>query len=108
MTAQTQPEALQLANWIDSDFDPDDMHEFGYDQITAELRRLYAEIQQLKEEQRLCMQEVSSLATYIFRKHYSHEPHYASGEVVWGLCGSTHGVISQIDNMITGLTRKCG
>lgn len=36
------PEALRLANWIDSPFDPDDMHEFGLDQIAAELRRLHA------------------------------------------------------------------
>ena len=101
MTAQTQPEALRLIDWIESDMSCD-----GDAVIVAELRRQYAEIQQLKEEQRLCMQEVSSLATYIFRMHYSHEPHYASGEVVWGLCGSTRGVISQIDNMVAGLTRK--
>ena len=112
MTAQTQPDALRLANRLDADATDADM---GRKAVTntrrkaaAELHRLHAKIQQLKEEQRLCMQEVSSLATYIFRKHYSHEPHYASGEVVWGLCGSTRGVISQIDNMIAGLTRKCG
>lgn len=40
---QTQSEALRLAEWIDSDFDPDDMYEFGYDQIAAELRRLHGE-----------------------------------------------------------------
>lgn len=33
--------ALQLADLIDSDFDPDWMAEEGYDQIAAELRRLH-------------------------------------------------------------------
>lgn len=41
-SAETLPEALRLANWIESDFDPDDMHEFGYDQIAAALRHLHA------------------------------------------------------------------
>ena len=39
--AMTEPEALRLADAIDSDFDPDWMHEEGYDQIAAELRRLH-------------------------------------------------------------------
>lgn len=34
--------ALQLADLIDSDFDPDWMAEEGYDQIAAELRRLHS------------------------------------------------------------------
>ncbi|WP_182341960.1 hypothetical protein [Comamonas koreensis] len=33
-------DALSLADWIDSDFDPDEMLERGYDAIAAELRRL--------------------------------------------------------------------
>jgi len=37
-----QPEALRLADLIDSDFDPDWMTEKGYDQIAAELRRLHS------------------------------------------------------------------
>jgi hypothetical protein len=39
-----QPEALRLADIIDSDFDPDWMAEEGYDQIAAELRRLHGEV----------------------------------------------------------------
>lgn len=50
MTEQAQPEALRLADWIDSDFDPDEMHEFGYDQIAAELRSQHAEVQELRTE----------------------------------------------------------
>ena len=37
-----QPEALRLADLIDSDFDPDWMTEEGFDQIAAELRRLHS------------------------------------------------------------------
>ncbi|MEY2253382.1 hypothetical protein [Comamonas sediminis] len=50
MTDKTEakPEALRLANWIDSDFDPDEMLEIGYDAIAAELRRQHAEIERLR------------------------------------------------------------
>ncbi len=49
--------------------------------------------------------EAVDLATSLFKKHYAHEDHYASGKVVWGPCDTTAGVISQIDNMVTGLSR---
>ena len=44
-----------------------------------------------------------SLAQGLFDKHFRHHPDYASGRVVWGLCDSAEGVISQIDNMTCGL-----
>ena len=44
-----------------------------------------------------------NLATALFKKHFAHLPDFASGQVVWGLCDSTAGVISQIDNMVSGL-----
>jgi hypothetical protein len=37
-----QPTALRLADALQSDFDPDWMHEHGYDEIAIELRRLHA------------------------------------------------------------------
>lgn len=40
-----QPEALRLADALESDFDPDWMYELGYDQIAAELRRLHEEVE---------------------------------------------------------------
>ena len=43
------------------------------------------------------------LATALFKKYFAHLPDFASGQAVWGLCGSTAGVISQIDNMVSGL-----
>lgn len=49
--------------------------------------------------------EACSLATALFEKHYRQEPDYASGRVVWSLCDTTAGVISQIDNMVSDLAR---
>ena len=49
--------------------------------------------------------EACSLATALFEKHYRQEPDYASGRVAWSLCDTTAGVISQIDNMVSGLAR---
>lgn len=49
--------------------------------------------------------EACSLANALFEKHYRQEPDYASGRVVWSLCDTTAGVISQIDNMVSGLAR---
>lgn len=49
--------------------------------------------------------EACSLATALFEKHYRQEPDYASGRVMWSLCDTTAGVISQIDNMVSGLAR---
>ena len=46
-----------------------------------------------------------NLATALFKKHFAHLPDFASGQAVWGLCGSTAGVISQIDNMVSGLVQ---
>ena len=45
------------------------------------------------------------LATALFKKHFAHLPDSARGQAVWGLCGSTAGVISQIDNMVSGLVQ---
>ena len=47
--------------------------------------------------------EACNLATALFKKYFAHLPDFASGQAVWGLCGSTAGVISQIDNMVSGL-----
>jgi len=47
--------------------------------------------------------EAVSLATALFKKHFAHEEHYASGRIVWAPCDTTAGVISQIDNMVSRL-----
>jgi hypothetical protein len=56
-------------------------------------------------ERGAAFREASSLATALFKKHFAHEPDYASGAVVWRLCDTTRGIISQIDNMVSGLVR---
>jgi hypothetical protein len=53
----------------------------------------------------LAYREAVSLATWLFKKHFAHEEHYASGRVVWEPCDTTAGVISQIDNMVCGLVQ---
>ena len=46
-----------------------------------------------------------NLATALFKKYFAHLPDFASGQAVWSLCDSTAGVISQIDNMVSGLVQ---
>jgi hypothetical protein len=53
----------------------------------------------------LAYREAVSLATWLFKKHFAREEHYASGRVVWEPCDTTAGVISQIDNMVCGLVQ---
>lgn len=48
----------------------------------------------------LAYQAACSLATRLFKKHFSKNVEYASGKVTWGLCDTTVGVISQIVNMV--------
>ena len=58
-----------------------------------------------QEQDTLAYREAARLAKWLFKKHYAHEEHYASGRVVWGLCDTTAGVISQIDNMVCQLVK---
>jgi len=62
--------------------------------------------QEQGEQDTLAYREAASLAKWLFNKHFAHEEHYASGRVVWGLCDTTAGVISQIDNMVCKLVRE--
>ena len=55
---------------------------------------------QLAEAQR----EAVSLAESLFNKHYAHEPDYASGKVQWEPFNEPASVISQIDNMVAGIS----
>lgn len=45
------------------------------------------------------------LAEAIFQKHYARDSHYASGEAVWQPCDDLIGLLTQIDNMVSGLSR---
>ena len=64
-----------------------------------------AEEGELRQELQLAMQEASAIAESLFRQHFSADEDYTSGRSVWGLCDSLRGVLSQIDNMTTGLVR---
>lgn len=55
------------------------------------------------EQETQAYREAAQLAKWLFKKHYAQEEHYKSGRVVWGLCDTTAGVISQIDNMVCKL-----
>ncbi|GEM_PF-2052210 len=59
----------------------------------------------LADEGDAAYREARTLATALFKKHFAHGQEYASGEVVWGVCDTTAGIISQIDNMVSGLVQ---
>lgn len=61
-----KPEALVLADIIDSDFDSDWMYEVGYERISAELRRLHAENERLTD----CLEEANDQAEHFEREWY--------------------------------------
>lgn len=50
-------------------------------------------------------QYACSLAQSIFNSEYASDEPYASGKVKWGLCDTTAGVLTQIDNMVRGMKR---
>ena len=61
----------------------------------------HKDIEELEHTRR----EAENLAWSLFNKHYASDEEYASGRVEFGLCDSLRGVLSQIDNMTTGLAR---
>ena len=79
--------------------------------MQAEIEELRAAITQLAPVAQAepisdaAYKEAASLAMCIFKLHYATDPDYATGQVTFSLCDSTAGVISQIDNMVAGLTR---
>lgn len=60
---------------------------------------VYTAPPQQEKQDDLAYREAVSLAKAIFKKHFAHEEHYASGRIVWQPLDTTAGVISQIDNM---------
>lgn len=72
---------------------------------THALRAALAAPQQEVQEPEMAYRAACRLATALFNKHYAHLPDYSSGGAVWGLCDSTAGVISQIDNMVATLVQ---
>lgn len=58
-----------------------------------------------KEDYYSAKSYAANLATALFNSLYAKEPDYASGKVVWGLCDSLSGILTQIDNMVSGLVK---
>jgi hypothetical protein len=46
-----------------------------------------------------------NLAEFLFKKHFSSDKHYASGQVVWEPLDTTLGILTQIENMVSTLVR---
>ncbi len=59
----------------------------------------------MSEEDAAAFREAKSLAEALFRIHYAHEPEYAAGWIKWEPLDTTAGIITQIDNMVSGLVR---
>ena len=75
-------------------------------QAQVRIKEIYDTIKEAlaqPEQETQAYREAAQLAKWLFKKHYAQEEHYASGRVVWGLCDTTAGVISQIDNMVCKL-----
>ncbi|MFY3553350.1 Lar family restriction alleviation protein [Achromobacter insolitus] len=49
--------------------------------------------------------EAQRLAQALFQRHFAQDDDYASGRVRWEVLGDLPGVLSQIDNMVSGLVR---
>jgi hypothetical protein len=56
---------------------------------------------QPKQEQDEAYKAAAYLAKAIFNSLYANKEPYVSGKVVWELCDTTVGVITQIDNMVS-------
>lgn len=49
--------------------------------------------------------EAQRLAEALFQRHFAQDDDYASGRVKWEVLGDLPGVLSQIDNMVSGLVQ---
>lgn len=49
--------------------------------------------------------EAQRLAQALFQRHFAQDDDYASGRVKWEVLGDLPGVLSQIDNMVSGLVQ---
>jgi hypothetical protein len=72
-------------------------HPEAYRHVITALRLAIEQAEWQQDD--LAYREAVSLAKAIFKKHFAHEEHYASGRIVWQPLDTTAGVISQIDNM---------
>ena len=67
---------------------------------------LRKEIDTLRAQLAEAQREAVSLAQTLFKRHYAQEPHYASGEIEWEPFNEPASVITQIDNMVAGISAQ--
>lgn len=48
---------------------------------------------------------LKNLTIGTFNRHYAHDETYASGQAIWAPCDDMTGLLTQLDNMLTGLSR---
>jgi hypothetical protein len=96
---QKEPAQDEPVAWLDEDMD------CAYTSSELDGGHVHGLIPLYTRQQEPAYAEAVSLATALFKKHFAHEEHYASGHVVWVPCDTTAGVISQIDNMVSGLVQ---
>ena len=64
------------------------------------------ELDTLRAQLAKAQREAVSLAKSLFKRHYAQEPHYASGRIEWKPFNEPASVISQIDNMVAGISTR--
>lgn len=95
MSVEVMKAALEALEDVPYMSNKDDYERFEKAQAALRLAIEQAE----RQQDDLAYREAVSLAKAIFKKHFAHEEHYASGRIVWQPLDTTAGVISQIDNM---------
>jgi hypothetical protein len=95
MSIDAMKQALEALEDVPYMSNKDDYERFEKAQHALRLAIEQAE----RQQDDLAYREAVSLAKAIFKKHFAHEEHYASGRIVWQPLDTTAGVISQIDNM---------
>lgn len=74
--------------------------------VSSQILTLERMLQERDKEIEATYNEAKRLAEWLFKTHYAADEDYASGNVVFEVCDTVAGVISQIDNMLSGLVRK--
>lgn len=100
--AEPTPEMIDAGCPIDEYLDHYDM-KTAYTAMVAAAPRLPAGRQDGSEAADSAYEYAVGIATSLFKKHFAGDDDYASGRVTWSPCDTTVGVLTQIDNMVSGL-----
>lgn len=99
--------AMDRAMWAgELILDEDRVHfERRFEEANAARALIESKIRELVREQEEAKKYADMLAMCMFEKHYAQDEPYSSGAVKFELFDRLPGVISQIDNMASGLER---